>query len=197
MPALSTPEASKWNVLEIGCGTGLLSLLVAPHVRQLVGVDTSQGMISMLQAKAEKQGLSEKVRAIKVLLEDAEDPVLEGQKFDLVLSHLVFHHIPRMEETVHVMAQSLKPGGLMVISDFEDDGEHALRFHPKDKHDGVERHGLKTSEMQAILGAEAKRSSLTDVQVVHSFTLDKSTEQDDGSSKKEPYPFLFALASKQ
>ena len=198
-PELTSPTAKEnWQVLEIGCGTGLLSLLVAPHVKELVGVDTSQGMIDMLDSKSRKQGLESKVKAIKVLLQDADDPVLEGKKFDLVLSHLVFHHIPRMQETIHVMAQALKPGAQskMIISDFEDNGEHALRFHPKDKHAGVERHGLLASELDQLLQEEAKVSGLKDVKVIRPFSLGKSTEQEDGSTKKEPYPFLFCMATK-
>src|SRR4051794_16583599 len=39
------------DVLEIGCGTGLLTMLVAPHVRTIVAVDAAQGMIDVLKAK--------------------------------------------------------------------------------------------------------------------------------------------------
>ncbi|EJD42333.1 hypothetical protein AURDEDRAFT_40659, partial [Auricularia subglabra TFB-10046 SS5] len=34
--------------LELGCGTGLLSVALAPHVRQIWALDTSEGMIAML-----------------------------------------------------------------------------------------------------------------------------------------------------
>src|SRR5271169_5686241 len=39
------------DVLEIGCGTGLLTLLVAPYARQIVAVDAARGMIDALSAK--------------------------------------------------------------------------------------------------------------------------------------------------
>ncbi|KDN45451.1 S-adenosyl-L-methionine-dependent methyltransferase [Tilletiaria anomala UBC 951] len=199
VPPLSDPsEASSWSVLEIGCGTGLLSLQIAPHVNELVGVDTSQGMIDMLTAKALRDGLAQsgKVTAIKVLLEDADDPVLQGKRFQLVISHLVFHHIPRMKDTIAVMARALAPGGMLIISDFEDDGPHARRFHPKDKHGGVERHGLLRAEMLQLLGDEAQRSGLKDVRVFESFALEKMTAQEDGRANKERYPFIFCMATK-
>ena len=41
----------EWDVLEIGCGTGLLSTYLAPQVRSLLGVDTSRGMIDVFNTK--------------------------------------------------------------------------------------------------------------------------------------------------
>lgn len=38
-------------MLEIGCGTGLLSFLIEPYVRSLIGVDTSEGMVSAFASK--------------------------------------------------------------------------------------------------------------------------------------------------
>ncbi|KAJ1036380.1 hypothetical protein NDA13_000260 [Ustilago tritici] len=176
------PNLASSDILEIGCGTGLLTLPLAQHVQSIVALDTAQGMIDMLNSKLAKQGVQGKVEAKVKLLEDSEDSVLGGKKFDAVVSHLVFHHVPNMAELVHVMKGTLKQGGRLWISDFEDDGVQAEAFHPKDKHAGVERHGLKRTEMEQILN----KAGFKDIQVFESFKMDKEIE----AGGIQSFPFL-------
>ncbi|SPO29200.1 related to phosphoethanolamine N-methyltransferase [Ustilago trichophora] len=176
------PALSASSVLEIGCGTGLLTIPLAQHVQNILALDTAQGMISMLDAKIDANGLTEKVRAKVKLLEDPEDEVLEGKEWDAVVSHLVFHHVPDMLELVKVMFGTLKEGGRVWISDFEDNGIQAEAFHPKEKHAGVERHGLKRKDMEAIL----TEAGFKDVEVFTSFTMEKEVE----SGGVQAFPFL-------
>jgi len=86
----------------------------------------------MLDAKIAAHGLRNVVAKVR-LLEDANDDVLGGGKFGLVVSHLVMHHVPDMPALVSVMFGTLEHGGRVWISDFEDDGPQAELFHPKDK----------------------------------------------------------------
>ncbi|KAK7975503.1 importin 11 [Apiospora arundinis] len=187
------PANAKPNVLEIGCGTGTLSLLVAPHAQQLVAVDAAEGMVEVLKGKLadNAQDLHEKkkksrepkkdfpnVVPICVMLEDPEDPNLppaeqqqqqqqfdnEGDsdgshvggrpdriKFDLVISHLVLHHIPDMAPVLRTMLGCLKPDGVVALTDFEDFGPEARRFHPEGKMEGVERHGINKEAMRQLM----------------------------------------------
>ena len=130
---LGPTALSSYDVLEIGCGTGLLTIPLSADVRSIIALDTAQGMIDMLLAKVEGKSVEGKVKAHVKLLEDPDDGVLRGKRFDLVLSHLVFHHVPDMRALVRVMLGTLKSGGRIWISDFQDDGPQAERFHPKDK----------------------------------------------------------------
>ena len=45
------------DVLDFGCGTGLLTLKLQPFVRSITGVDSSQGMLGRFQQKIESQAL--------------------------------------------------------------------------------------------------------------------------------------------
>ncbi|GAB7342952.1 hypothetical protein MBLNU457_g1057t1 [Dothideomycetes sp. NU457] len=175
------PNLRTTHVLEIGCGTGLLTVPLASNVSSILALDTADGMISMLDAKVSDKGLRNVVAKVR-LLEDADDEVLGGRRFGLVVSHLVMHHVPDMSALVGVMFGTLESGGRVWISDFEDDGPQAELFHPKDKHDGVERHGLKRTEMESIL----KSAGFVDVQVFESFRMDKEVET--GGSRA--FPFL-------
>lgn len=120
-------------ILEIGCGTGLLTIPLSQHVASILALDTANGMIEMLQSKIRAHALEAKVTAKVKLLESADDPVLDGSVFDVVVSHLVFHHVPDMKRLVEVMKGTLRRGGRIWLSDFEDNGVQAEKFHPQEK----------------------------------------------------------------
>jgi len=130
------PSLSATSVLELGCGTGLLTVPLASHVSSILALDTSDGMIGMLDAKISSHEFRNVVAKVR-LLEDANDEVLGGRKFGLVVSHLVMHHVPDMAALVGVMFGTLESGGRVWVSDFEDNGPQAELFHPKDKVCGV------------------------------------------------------------
>ncbi len=221
-PALGTPASADWAVLELGSGTGNVSLLLAPLVGQVVGVDPSGPMLERMQSKAEAAGLGAKVKTAKTLLASPDDPALQGQRFDLVVAHLVFHHIPRMQETLRVMAQVLKPGGSLVVSDFEDEGVRKAS-HPKELQHGSERHALDKKDLWRMLQEEEKTVGLKDLDVYRAFEMEidfsgindhqhthghghqhghghghahgSGTGSAHGAGP-EMYPFLFAVATK-
>jgi ubiquinone/menaquinone biosynthesis C-methylase UbiE len=60
------------DVLDYGCGTGLVGLYLLPHVRSVTGADNSAGMLDVLQMKI-KDGGFDSMRAIRLDLE--HDPV--------------------------------------------------------------------------------------------------------------------------
>ena len=184
------------DVLEIGCGTGLLSLLVSPYVNSLTAVDTSTGMIEALEAKlAVNPGISN-IKPAQVLLEHPDDPMIQNpavagespKRFDLIISHLVLHHIPSLQQVLGTMYGCLKPGGQIALTDFENFGPEAEKFHPKSKMEGVERHGIARQEME-ILMADA---NFVDVHVDEAFRMDKPLES--GGSME--FPFVICLGTK-
>lgn len=94
------------------------------------------------------------------------------QKYDLVLSHLVLHHIPDMSAFLTTLFGCLKPGGRLAVTDFEDFGPEARKFHPESKMDGVERHGIPRKEIEAIL----KKIGFVDVKVEVGWVMRKEIE---------------------
>lgn len=192
-------ELSSFNVLEIGCGTGLLSLMLAPHVRSLTAVDAAEGMIDVLTHKLSPRGAYEKtknVRPVAYLLEDPEDPVIkidpvtsekwEG-KFDLVISHLVLHHVadlPALFKTIY--GTLVKGRGRVITTDFENFGPEARRFHPEAKMEGVERHGIEQKEMEAVL----KGAGFEEVKVKRGFVLQKRVESEPGRGDMATGPVM-------
>jgi len=121
------------DVLDFGCGTGLLSLQLLPHVRTITGVDSSQGMIDIFNAKIEQQGLNNaKARLIAL---DRGD-VLEGQ-YDLLVSSMTFHHLRDVQPLLDQVARILRPKGQLAVADLDcDEG----KFH--DSNEGVFHFGF-------------------------------------------------------
>ncbi|EPS31076.1 hypothetical protein PDE_06030 [Penicillium oxalicum 114-2] len=194
--AISTSSANAPNVLEVGCGTGLLTIQVAGLVQTIVAIDPAEGMIKRLQQKLELKSAPKNVLPIARLLEDAEDPMLppadpaqtagERRKFDLVISHLVLHHVPDLEPFLKVLLRCLKPGGRVALTDFEDFGPQAKYFHPPSKLEGVERHGIKRDWIARLM----EEVGFTEVNVWIGWTMDVSTDQWSDAPATMPFPFL-------
>lgn len=177
------------DVLEIGCGTGLLSLETAPAANRLVAVDAAQGMIDVLSSKLAEPGAPKNVTPLAILLEDPEDARLppadasnpDGPrlKFDLITSHLVLHHIPDLKGILMTMLGCLKEGGTVALTDFEDFGPEAKRFHPESKMDGVERHGIPRAWMAELM----RDVGFKDVRVEVGWKHEKIVERFPGEFK--------------
>lgn len=75
------------RVLSLGCGIGDTELLLAPHVRELVGLDISPNAIQQATSDAQKLGL----RNATFLVGDVEQ--LAGRQFDVVLAIFFLHHL--------------------------------------------------------------------------------------------------------
>jgi len=101
------------RVLDVACGTGLVSFVLAPYVREVVGIDISPGML----AKAREIRHRSKVRNVHFVLGEAEHMPFKDEEFDVVVCRLAIHHFPQPERELHEMVRVLKAGGRLVISD--------------------------------------------------------------------------------
>ncbi|EFX04536.1 methyltransferase type 11 [Grosmannia clavigera kw1407] len=214
--AHGTAATNGIDVLEIGCGTGLLALQMAPYVRSIVAVDAAQGMIDVLRQRLAETPEAANISSLCAILEDPEDPVLPPavetvtgsgsagprRKFDLITSHLVLHHIPDHAALLKTLHGCLKPGGQVALTDFEDFGPEARRFHPEDRMAGVEHHGINA----ALFARQMRNSGFEDVVVKPEWTMDKMVEHFPGqfaNGKPEnggdtlTFPFLLCKGTKR
>jgi SAM-dependent methyltransferase len=197
------------DVLEIGCGTGLLSFLIAPHARSLTAVDAAQGMIDAFKIKLDSNPELINIHPIAAELSDPNDTLLSldpltkqtvpSRRFDLIISHLVLHHIPSLSGILETMHGCLKEGGKVALTDFEHFGPEARRFHPEAKMEGVMRHGIERGEMERLM----KEAGFVDVQVEKGFELEKGVERTPGEGvvkgdggMKMVFPFLICVGRK-
>ncbi len=106
------------HVLDVGCGTGSLALLarqqVGPNGR-VAGIDGSPEMIARARRKAAK------VKAeVSFEVAPAQALPFDDGSFDVVLSTLMLHHLPRpsREQLGREIRRVLKPGGRVLAVDF-------------------------------------------------------------------------------
>lgn len=106
------------KVLDFGCGTGLVTLQLAPQVGSISGADTSPGMLKMLAEKAEGQHL-----AVELLpLDPAGTGDLAGP-YDLIVSSMTLHHVADVPALFRRFHQLLIPSGKVALADLdEEDG---------------------------------------------------------------------------
>jgi SAM-dependent methyltransferase len=98
------------SVLEIGCGTGEFTRLLAGRARKVVAVDLSPQMIRLARE------LSTEHSNLEYLTGDVMQLPLRTGGFDCVVSIATLHHLP-LNQALLKMKDALKPGGALVIHD--------------------------------------------------------------------------------
>ncbi len=96
------PPPQKLEILEAGCGTGLLLSRLQPYAARAVGVDLSRGMLKL----AKKRGLEVVQGSITAL------PFADAS-FDVVYSFKVLAHIKDIEQGLAELGRVLRPGGTL------------------------------------------------------------------------------------
>lgn len=100
-------------VLDVACGAAHVAEQVAPHVRQVVGIDLTPALLDLGAERLRQAGI-----ANVLLLEGNANrvPFVDGS-FDLVVSRASLHHVPEPARTVAEMARVCRPGGRVVVAD--------------------------------------------------------------------------------
>ncbi|KAL1615789.1 hypothetical protein SLS54_008794 [Diplodia seriata] len=224
VPAL-TDERSKQtlDILEIGCGTGLLSTRLSPHCRTLLGIDLAAGMVAAFNAKVASSPTTTtpNISAITTLFTDPDQPDVQAAalallsrvaapdernapaapfRWTLIASHLTLHHVPDLRAFLATAIAALAPGGGVALTDFADCGRRSVLFHPREKREGVERHGIERGAIAAL----AREVGFVDVEVGEAFVLEKGVDKGEAEEVgveveggRMGFPFLVVLGRRR
>jgi len=120
-------------MLEYGAGTGLLAEQLAPHVGELTLAEPSAGMRDVLHHKV-SEGVLPDARVLDLDL--VRDPAPDD-RFDLIVTLMVLHHIIDLAPVLSGFAELLTDDGSLCVIDLdaEDGSFHTDGF---DGHDGFE-----------------------------------------------------------
>lgn len=126
------------DILDFGCGTGLVTFPLGSLVHSVTGMDTSKGMLEVFEGKAQRK----QVDNIKTLhLDLAKGDIVSG-RYHVVISSMTLHHV---KDTLALLKQFhlvLYPGGYIAIADLDEEGG---RFH--DHNDGVFHFGFDREKL--------------------------------------------------
>ncbi|MDD2356923.1 MAG: class I SAM-dependent methyltransferase [Thiovulaceae bacterium] len=158
------------EMIDFGAGTGLLSRNIALHVKSLLGVDTSSGML----AKLDELG-RENINTLHIDICAYETQI----KYDGIVSSMTMHHVQNLDLLFTKMNELLKEGGFVAIADLmSEDGT----FH--NDNDGVHHFGFDEDELIEL----AQKHGFSDVKYQRIFDVNKEG--------KEPYGIFLLTAKK-
>lgn len=159
--AAALPLSGAWSAMDFGCGTGLVTLNLAPHLGSIVGVDSSLKMIERLVAKAGELGY----KNVGTEHFDPKKGVLSGGDYHLITSAMTMHHIPAIVPLLMKFRNLLHPGGLIALADLEaEDGT----FHEDPT--GVFHHGFSREEFADML----IQAGFSDVTITRATEIEKA-----------------------
>ncbi|MBC7875261.1 MAG: class I SAM-dependent methyltransferase [Ferruginibacter sp.] len=167
--AITMELAAGKKVLDIACGEGYGSALLAKNALQVTGVDIEAGIISMAKDKYPQENL-------QFLTGSVENIPSADQQFEVVVSFETLEHIGDHEKMISEIKRVLLPGGLLVIStpdkkNYTDTQILKNPFHVKE---------LYAEEFGALLQKYFKNVELLNQQIAFSsvITSEKAEGQD-------------------
>ena len=119
----SLPADSVGDLLDIGTGTGRLLQLFGGAFDTAVGIDLSSDMIRVARVNLEEAGLSN----CQVRIGDMYRVPAADESFDTVTIHQVLHYADRPAAAVAEAGRVLRPGGTLIIVDFDPHDLEELR----------------------------------------------------------------------
>ncbi|HEY3725492.1 MAG TPA: methyltransferase domain-containing protein [Acidimicrobiia bacterium] len=131
-------------VLDVACGAGHAADQVAPHVRQVVGIDLTPELLALGARRMEDAGLT------NVLFQEGDAASLPfvDASFDLVYCRTAVHHFTDPEIVVAEMARVTRPGGRVAVADLV-----VLDADARGTYDALHRR-IDPSHVRVLLEAE-------------------------------------------
>lgn len=127
------------KAFEYGCGTGLLSFALQSDLGHITLADTSQGMLDVLKEKIASASVK---NMHPVRLDLTADP-LPSERYDLVYSLMVLHHIHDFMGALAKFSDLLVPNGTLLVADLDKEDGTFHTAGTTDVHLGFDRDELQ------------------------------------------------------
>lgn len=147
------PRIKGLNILDVGCGGGLVSEPLSRLGAKMTGIDGAADLIAVAKTHAAMEQLD-----IRYENRLTEALVAEGHQFDAVLALEIIEHVPDPQAFIADLAALVKPGGIVVLSTLNRSlaslafgvvtAEYILRWLPRGTHQW--RRFIKPSELYVL-----------------------------------------------
>lgn len=114
------------NVLEFGCGTGLVTMTLIDRIGNITLVDTSEGMLKQLRQKMKEVRSNTRIAIHNDIFSDE----IKSGSFDVIYTSMVLHHINDIDSIAMRFGSLLRKGGRVCIVDLLTVGEEYHRKEP-------------------------------------------------------------------
>jgi SAM-dependent methyltransferase len=103
--------------LDIGCGGGDVTLLLAGRVPDgsVVGTDLDEAKIALARAEAADAD----VQNVEFRVEDVRDPPADADQFDVIYARFILTHLPEPARALSNIAARLAPGAVLLLEDID------------------------------------------------------------------------------
>lgn len=125
------------SAMEFGCGTGLISFNLYDKLKKITLIDSSKGMIDILNSKIKRY-------KVKNMITKCQDILNEVDRFDIIYNSMVLHHINNTEEIIKKFYELLNNDGYLIIVDLnKEDGKFHKEYPDFNGHNGFEQEELQ------------------------------------------------------
>ncbi len=126
------------DVADLGAGTGYLLPLLGSHFRRVIAVDMSQQMLDVARRRLDEAGIGN----VDLRRGTIESLPLKRAEVDLVLALILLHHVDDIPAVLGRIHHALKPGGRLLIVDFQPHANERFRVAMADRRPGLEKKQL-------------------------------------------------------
>jgi 2-polyprenyl-3-methyl-5-hydroxy-6-metoxy-1,4-benzoquinol methylase len=153
-------DIADFDLLDYGCGTGLVSFGFSSDVNTIQGFDNSSSMVDVYNDKAKQIGMQN----ISAKLHDINTQTIPKDKFDLIVTNMTMHHINDTDDFICKLVDGLKENSYLCIADLKtEDGT----FHQDNK--GVIYFGFEVEDIKRIF----EKYNLKNIQIDLLETINK------------------------
>ncbi|KAK2836059.1 hypothetical protein FQN49_006722 [Arthroderma sp. PD_2] len=120
----SKDDQPERKMMDYACGEGYISRFFTAYFSKCIGVDVAPGMVERFNQTARKEGFPEtQLYAVEGNLTESEGtPSIAKEEFfnfDLIIIAMALHHIAEPQELINRLVERLRPGGAVVVVDWE------------------------------------------------------------------------------
>ena len=106
------PEGKNLKILDVGCGAGFFTILLAKAGHQVTGIDLTPDMIKNARILVEEEGVN-----CEFTVMDAENPEFPDDTFDVIISRNLTWTLPNVRHAYEEWLRVLKKGGVLLNFD--------------------------------------------------------------------------------